>query len=367
MTSTPDSQRLLTLDAMRGLAALIVVVFHANTFVDVVPNAYLAVDFFFLLSGVVIGRAYEPRLREGLPVLEFMKERVIRVYPLFILGLALGFGDALYQFIIQSEARPSVKFLTIGTFFNALLLPSPVSSHSTFPFNIPAWSLSLELLANFLFAAFIVKLPSRSLAWLLAVLGGCTVWLGLQPAELNVGDAWQHLLPGIVRTMFSFSAGILMSRHLRRGPASPSATSLLPAVALCGVLVAAPPSLGGIYDFILVGIAFPAIVWMGARANPPRALQGVAHLLGDTSYAIYAIHYPLIFMVAALATRLDVPVDVWLTAFVIAIVGVCHVAVKAYDTPVRRWMRRRWLTQRPSASPAGEVGDNMKASALPTR
>src|ERR1700712_1409072 len=86
-------RRYHTLDALRGLAAIAVVGFHISQVKlepVLVPYGYLAVDFFFVLSGAVVAHAYEKQLRAGLSWQAFFVKRVIRLYPLALLGTALG-------------------------------------------------------------------------------------------------------------------------------------------------------------------------------------------------------------------------------------------------------------------------------------
>lgn len=83
------------LDGLRGVAAIIVVTFHlaeplGTSHLDILVNhGYLAVDFFFLLSGFVMGYAYDDRWGK-MTVGSFLKRRVERLQPMVILGMTLG-------------------------------------------------------------------------------------------------------------------------------------------------------------------------------------------------------------------------------------------------------------------------------------
>ncbi|HTJ53585.1 MAG TPA: acyltransferase, partial [Cyclobacteriaceae bacterium] len=136
------------LDGLRGVAALAVVIFHFTEWVS--PNAsknfighgFLAVDFFFCLSGFVIGYAYDDRIGK-MGVKEFFKSRLIRLHPLVILGSVLG----LLGFLLDPFASPSaynsgeVAVLFVCSLF---LIPLPLMKErffNLFAFNAPAWSL----------------------------------------------------------------------------------------------------------------------------------------------------------------------------------------------------------------------------------
>jgi peptidoglycan/LPS O-acetylase OafA/YrhL len=87
-----ELKRSYTLDAMRGIAAIIVVFDHLEIKLDHSPtnSAHPAVDFFFVLSGFVIAAAYRPKLKNGMSIGSFFEARLVRLYPLFALGAALG-------------------------------------------------------------------------------------------------------------------------------------------------------------------------------------------------------------------------------------------------------------------------------------
>src|SRR3982750_333356 len=88
-------QHFQVLDGLRGIAALSVVMFHFMEWVytdytrNFIAHGFLAVDFFFCLSGFVIGYAYDNRIGK-MGVKEFFKSRLIRLHPLVVLGAVLG-------------------------------------------------------------------------------------------------------------------------------------------------------------------------------------------------------------------------------------------------------------------------------------
>lgn len=139
--------RFHTLDAMRGVAALAVVLVHVAAYsgVNLAPGGNLAVDFFFALSGFVIARAYSARLRSGLSWLRFAEIRLVRLYPLVLLGCGFGLVKMLFQIGMGHETAPSWGQFAWILILNPLLLPAP--GVYLFPLNNPAWSLFFELFA----------------------------------------------------------------------------------------------------------------------------------------------------------------------------------------------------------------------------
>ncbi len=165
------------LDGLRGVAALVVICFHigedfaTNNLTHYFSHGYLAVDFFFMLSGFVIGYAYDDR-RNSMSVGTFIKRRVIRLHPMVIVGALFG----AVMFYGQGSEYLNVKsvplaLLAFATLLNMLLVPawSGVEVRGfgeIFPLNGPAWSLFFEYIANLLYVLFIRKLSTHRLALL---------------------------------------------------------------------------------------------------------------------------------------------------------------------------------------------------------
>lgn len=350
MTATGTGQRLLTLDLLRGVAALLVVLYHLDQRFGGaarVPGGYLAVDFFFLLSGYVIAAAYGERLRRGLALRRFAVLRLVRLYPLYLAGLVVGVAALAWQ--PASELRrldgPSAA---VSLTLNAALLPA-LFTHQLFPMNFPAWSLLCELAINLLFAARLFRSSTRHL-WLLICVGAVMLcaggwWLGRLDGGVDRATSWF----GLVRCFFSFVLGVALLRlepSRRRAPSW--AGTLVPVAALVGVmLVPATPGSSSRLPLDLLGVllVFPALLVGAARYDPPRKLVRVSALAGDLSFAIYALHAPLIAIVSAAVPGAHARV-IALGVTILAALG----AARWYDAPVRAWLSRR-LRTRESAPP----------------
>lgn len=119
-----------TLDGLRGTAAIVVLLLHVASAetpdLPVFGSAYLAVDLFFLLSGFVIGHAYEARLSDGLTFGKFLKIRLVRLYPLYVLGLALAVATPVLMALATRQwwlAKPTAVTLP----WSVLMLPRPAA------------------------------------------------------------------------------------------------------------------------------------------------------------------------------------------------------------------------------------------------
>ena len=283
------------LNGLRGVAAITVVNMHFSLYFGAFhpANVAPAVDFFFVLSGFVIAHAYEGRLLAGMAWRQFLLARVIRLYPLFLLGLLEGVLGSLLL------ASPALTGRYLGTVaLNAVMLPLPVAldpiTKPLFPLNFPAWSLFVELLANLAYAALAPRLGNRLLAVLVCLGFLGLVVTGLTAGTLDQGTERLQILGGLARVTFSFFAGVSLHRlWLVR----PTRVALHPALMFILVLLplmlkpAAP--LGWLYELAVLTLYMPAIVWLGAGSRANGIWLPVSVTLGALSYPLYMIHAPV--------------------------------------------------------------------------
>ena len=279
---------------MRGAAAICVVLFHGHSLFGIASpdSAYLAVDFFFVLSGFILAHAYTEKLRDGLGAAAFLRARIVRLYPLYIAGslTAVILATASYTFrhdgSLWTFEQPLVSFP-----FALFMLPSPASD-ILFPLDPPAWSLLLELVVN---AAFAVRWL-RTMPALIVVVGLAGVAL-MVAAEtcggLDVGWKKGDAAWGLARVLFSFPFGVILYRvhlHIKIS----NAFSIVPVLALIVLLYAAPAGDSRIvFDLGVVFAAAPVLVLTGAISRPTNTWLIRSYLfLGVISYPLYVLHYP---------------------------------------------------------------------------
>ena len=355
------------LDGLRGVAALLVVAFHTLEpndhgirFNQIINHGYLAVDFFFLLSGFVVAYAYDdrwPRMSQW----NFYKRRLIRLQPMIVMGSLIG--AALFYFQRGSAfpliaTTPWWKMIAV-MFFGCTLLPLPIRYDirgwdEMHPLDGPAWSLFFEYIANILYALWLRKLSTR---WLSVLTGLSAIFL-IHMLVTGEGDAiggWAvnaaQLHIGFARLLFPFLAGMLLMRsgkriHVRHG------------FYLCSVILLicfALPRFGGpnhlwingLYEAVCIILVFPIIVAMGAGSLQATTVSNrLCRTLGDLSYPLYLTHYPLIYIYTAwigqrphsVAERAGWGILLWFTA-----VAMGYACLKLYDEPVRAWLSRRFL------------------------
>jgi peptidoglycan/LPS O-acetylase OafA/YrhL len=332
MTVEETRHRYASLDAMRGLAAFAVVVYHLDR--PYAPSAYVAVDFFFVLSGFVIARAYGEKLASGMSVLAFMKARYLRLYPLFLLGSLFGLVQLLAHW---RSSGVDVADLLASLTSTVLMLPSPsfLTRSATdlwplYPLNGPAWSLFWELIANVIFAVVLFKLKTRSLV-VLAILSLIALIASVvMHRTFDLGWEWRSVDGGLARVLFSFTVGMIIYR-IRRfhgiGRTVSTYFAIVPIAVLCAMLLVPTSSL----KFAIVFCVFlsPLIVLAGTMLEIPPRFQSTGVFLGYLSYPIYMCHRGFTEIYPYLLRNLQLPPLAYILLFIALISVISFFAAQA--------------------------------------
>ena len=354
------------LDGLRGVAAIMVLLFHifeTYSIVNHIPlpvgHGYLAVDFFFALSGFVIGYAYDDRWKRGMSVWNFLKRRVVRLHPMVALGMILG--GCLFYFGASPEfpliAGTPVWKLLLYIALGILMIPTPPSVdirgwQETYTVDAPCWSLFFEYAGNILYALFIRRLAIKALAIVVALSAIANLCLTLTYGSVMGG--WvltpQHLGIGFIRLLYPFLAGLLLYRFGRR-PANLRGSFWLCSLILVIVLMAPSPSgfaqtwQNGLYESIVILLIFPAIVYMGAVRAPQKPwLSRACKFMGDISYPVYLVNYPIMYVFTGWISRTGYTLrETWWMAIMVFVltVLVSYVLMRWLEVPLRSWLGRR--------------------------
>lgn len=312
MGAFDHQDRFATVDALRGVAAIAVMLYHIGPASPIpMPGGYLAVDLFFALSGFVIAQSYAARMRDGLAFGTFMRMRIARLWPMLLLGALLG--------IALHGGHAGMLFL----------LPNPKSPTMLFPANPPLWSLLLEMVAYATFALLWRRIGMRGLMVIVATSAAA---LGIasqssHPFE-GFGAEWPAFLSGFARVGFSFGTGIVIwhvQRVLVRRRMSP--LGWVPPVAFLIAAVAIPSNNVAALVFVLVGV--PTLTWTAARWELPQ--RRLADVLGSLSYPLYCIHVPIIAFASVSGG--------WLIVLPAALVAVAYMLDRVVDRPARRALK----------------------------
>ncbi len=358
------------LDGLRGVAALVVVWFHvfeafATSPLDQrVNHGYLAVDFFFILSGFVVGYAYDDRWGK-MTVGAFFRRRLVRLHPMVVAGLVLGVVTFLLQGCTRWDGTEvALGAVLVAALFNLFMLPVWPGAYGEvrgngemYPLNGPCWSLFFEYVGNIFYALVVRRLSTKWLVTLVAVLGAVLVGFLMTNASgyYNIGVGWtlagNNLPGGLIRMAFPFTVGLLLSRVFRP-------VKVRGAFWLCSLVIIAllnVPYVGGeermwlngLYETVCIVVIFPALVWLGASGRMTDSKSAaVCRFLGNISYPLYIIHYPFMYLYFHYTWSNGLSfADVWPVALCVFIGSIllAWVLLKVYDEPVRKWLARRFL------------------------
>ncbi len=373
-TLTMAKPRYELLDGLRGVAAFLVIWYHffegfATSPVDQMMNhGYLAVDFFFVLSGFVIGYAYDDRWKSGMTAGRFMLRRLIRLQPMVVLSVMIGAIAFVIQGSVHWDGTPvAFHHVLLALVLGLLMIPvlpgagvEVRGNGEMFPLNGPAWSLFFEYIGSILYAVFLHRLSNRALRVVVIAsgIGLAACAIGNMSGAYHLGVGWSMAdwgwIGGFLRLSFSFSAGLLMSRTFR--PRQIRGAFWICAAAIA-VLMALPYPCGpeanvanGIYDSVCTLLIFPAIVYIGACGKTTdRFSTNVCEFLGRLSYPIYIIHYPVMYLFYAWVWSHGYTFgQVWpvCAGLFVAIVTMAYVALRFYDEPARRYLSNKFLKNR---------------------
>ena len=362
------------LDGLRGVAAITVVFFHVFEIFSngdhtkqIINHGYLAVDFFFMLSGYVISYAYDNRW-DKMTLKDFFIRRLVRLQPMIIIGSLIG--AVLFYFQHSPDlgwggiAGTSIWKLIFVMIIGMTVFPVGKSLDirgwgEMHPLNGPSWSLFYEYIANIAYALIFRRLSKIILIILMIIAGGFTIHLAFTNPNGDMIGGWSiddptQLKIGFTRLTFPFLAGIVLAKvsKLRFTKKAFLTTSIL-LVALLSF-----PRLGGndahwqnaLYECFALMIMFPLIIWLGAggKVVGEKANQ-FCKFLGDISYPLYITHYPIVYVFYAWVVNNKIPLEnSWLQGILTVIISIAfaYVSMKFYDIPVRKWLTNKFITKK---------------------
>jgi peptidoglycan/LPS O-acetylase OafA/YrhL len=357
------------LDGLRGVAAIMVIIFHlfeafsgGNHLKQIINHGYLAVDFFFVLSGFVVGYAYDDRWGK-MTLGGFFKRRIIRLHPMVIMGMiigAIGFYFSASPNLFPGISQVPVWKMLIIMLIGFTLIPVPTSMDirgwgEMHPLDGPAWSLFFEYIANILYGLFIRKFSNRVLAILVFIAGCALIHLAVTSPNGDIIGGWSiessQLRIGFTRLMYPFFAGLLLSRIVKP-------TQIKNAFLWCSLLIViilSLPRIGGsqhlwmngLYDSLSIIFLFPLIVFIGASGEVKgKFASKTCKFLGDISYPIYITHYPLIYIFTGWVADHHIQMrNAWPVAslVILSAITISYFCLKLYDEPVRKWLEKRFI------------------------
>ncbi|MEO8740864.1 MAG: acyltransferase [Casimicrobiaceae bacterium] len=358
----PANRRFVALDAWRGIAALVVVYGHYTA--GRLGNGayhlafYLAVDFFFILSGFVLAHRYwnDLTLARGGRFMPVVSARIARLYPAHVFtlfALALAFG---IEAIPKIQAGASLlgawaaaipdwpgggKLFTF--FLNLFLLQNVGFTPTGLTWNVPSWSISVEFFGSLAVLGLVACWRGRGLRVALVTLmsaGYSMVYAFKGQLDATYETVWQVVNLGLVRCVAGIALGVLCLLFLRRhaahwpvGTAGTTALEIATIVAALTLLIrpefhSARDAAFPVVSAILIGVFSLESGWIAHLLR-----QAPFAYLGSLSYAIYLVHWPLQFV---MVEQYKLSAALYFAAVAVASVLVHH----AIEVPGRRVLRQ---------------------------
>jgi len=358
----------LILDGLRGVAAIMVVIFHVfetygggDRFAQIVNHGYLGVDFFFALSGFVVAYAYDDRWKQ-MTTWSFFKRRLIRLQPMVIMGMLIGaalFYTQASKIFPLISTTPVWKMLLV-TLIGCTMIPVLPSMdirgwQETHPLDGPAWTLFFEYIGNIFYALFIRRFGTKLLAFLVFLAACLTINYTVFGPRGDVVGGWcitpEQLNIGFTRLLYPFLAGMLLMR-LGKKIRIPGAFWICSAAL---IILFTMPRFGGpqhlwmngIYESICIILIFPLILSVGAGATLTGGFSTrFCAFLGAISFPLYIIHYPFIYLHVALVVNHKIPMAQGIAigiGFMVLAIGIAYACLKLYDEPLRKRLTERFL------------------------
>jgi peptidoglycan/LPS O-acetylase OafA/YrhL len=344
------------LDGLRGTAAIVILIFHylEMTYPDDYVNnplghGFLAVDFFFCLSGFVIGFAYDQRIH-AIGMKQFFINRLIRLHPMVVMGTFIGLiGYVADPFVDKTEGfnRFYILIAALGSLF---LIPTPFLPYrwkALFPYNSPSWSLFFEYLANILYATILCRTGKRVLAILALVSAGWLAFVACRAGWLINGwdlPTWSDALP---RVCFSFIAGLCVFRY--RISWKNRGGFLLPLLLLTGVFIFPHHEKDWYVEVFMVVLIFPLIIAVGSGARATGRIRTFCLFIGRLSYPLYMSHITTVWIFGNYYAKYH-PAGIACYAIVSGLILfnliTAVLIMRFYDEPLRRRLTAKMKAKR---------------------
>lgn len=367
------------LDGLRGVAAIMVVLFHMfecyspGVTGQIINHGYLSVDFFFALSGFVITYAYDDRWNQ-MSTWSFFKRRIIRLHPMAVFGTLLC---ACFFYLNASSTYSLIEGTPWYTFLFILLwcltiIPVPPSMDirgwgCTNPINDPIWTLQLEYIANICYVLFLRRMSKIALALCCLVAACFTITLTMnidifgflatrEETAYTVIGGWTLTAPQIFIGFIRLACPFLMGMFLARTGRFIRINNGFVWCSLLIIIMTTMPRIGGItnmwmnglYETLVIIVLFPIILSVGAGSEiKHKGMKKLCVFLGEISYPLYITHFAFVYMLWNFKDHHpDASKEMVIcicTGLFIVCIWTAYTALKLFDMPIREWLKKCWF------------------------
>jgi peptidoglycan/LPS O-acetylase OafA/YrhL len=368
--STAIVPRLKSLDCLRGIAALGIVIWHFQFFFHAQPlytvlrplytNGQLAVDTFFVISGFVLSYVYAERVTSTTGLRLYIVKRIARLYPLHLVTLLFTAG--MFGLLYRQTGSYGVLYVPSDAFHFALNLAllQYMGAQVTYSFNGPAWSISTEFWINILFGALLAWRGRFIVPISLVIVAGASATLLFVSRQWSIApklDGWIEV--ELIRTAADFFCGVLVHQAWRRW----SSMNLWGSVALgagAAITLAAMSfrhsSGNGAYLEMAAALGGGSLLAWGCTCSRWAQWIGdswTGRWIGDVSYSVYMWHFPVALVFMLLGVNLFLGNGALLLApYLFCVLAVARVSFRFLEQPARRWVVRVAGRDDPRRAPA---------------
>ena len=337
------------LDGLRGTAAIVILVYHFMEMIypdysdNFVGHGFLAVDFFFCLSGFVIGFAYDNRIKT-IGIKEFFINRLIRLHVLVVSGSIVGLAGFVFNPFVDGMAAGWGSILLAFT-GSILLIPTPFLPHrwdALFPYNSPAWSLFLEYIVNILYAMVICRIKKNALLAVGIMCAGWLMYTAYKAGWMIGGWDIKTFADGFPRVAYSFTAGLLVFRY--GWVLNNKLGFIFPFILLMSVFLFPHVENDLLTEALTVILVFPLIISIGAGTNVNGKMKQFCVFIGRLSYPLYMTHITTVWIFGDYYNKVK-PCGMELFTIVACLclfnlAFACFI-MRLYDEPLRAWLTRK--------------------------
>jgi peptidoglycan/LPS O-acetylase OafA/YrhL len=361
--------RLYPIDALHGLAAVFVVLYHMSEngsfklitreqlfphidILQVFVQGTLPVQLFFFLSGFTMYLVYSERIRDNtVSAEEFAIARISRLIPLCWLSACLTAIPTFMMRLLYGDTA----FTMTGFFADILLLSGRIITIGKIGVNRPMWTMSPQMVAYVLFFFVFWKIHKtkrneRSASFNEVLITSLLLVLSLALYKLNFEYPIIH--KDFVRVFSGFFAGILTCvgwRSVKAKRTKNIVAGISGFITVINILALAYfPSLVKDWQFIHSCVTFPAVIMACLTIKPLNWFMSLAPFrwLGHISFSVYLLHHFVLYTIAKLneygVTDINYASRKILLIVLIFIFGISTLSYYLYEKPMQSYIRRKW-------------------------